>query len=1125
MSSAHLHIDSFNAGEVSPLVSSRFGVEKVASGCRTLKNFIIHPHGPAFRRPGMEYMGDAATNDSTRPPTLRSFQFSSSTVFVLELSELTEEELTPSTSELRVWHNGTRLTLLTPVLLPYDASELQDVQMNQVNDVIYLTHPKHEPRRLTRWANNDWRLTTIPWKSPPLLDENPGEELIHTFNVSLNQDPTKSIYTNWTHAYPSNEVTLSGAWTGGPHRLVFEEEAITGVWREVIDFSWFGGSPTFPYFVWGVSGVTGNRRAIYSGHGQDVFSSPLWYIRLGGSNLMPPGDPWPLPNTATIASGLARVTVSCVAQTGRQARYVSLQSRVGGTGSWITQETWDVRQTLNRTKEFIVLASTQFRFVNDGTSNISTLSAPMTGGPTFRLESAVPNSPYNTAVSVSDPSVGPLRSLMAAAPLFRSGHIGSCWQLTHRREDAFVQLNPTSAAVAAKAKLVFAGNAANAQTVTIGSRIYSWVTTLTAATSNTLKVGATQADSMNNLVAAINCLSGTGAGTLYGNQTAPHPDVSAEISADPLDGGNAVVITARKPGIGTHNVAVTDTMSNAAWDQVFLHDGVAANTVITAAETPGIRVNGTWEVTTYGSWATTLYLERLTASGTWEFVRSWRANKDRNVSTTGITDGEETLRLRILTGTSEETSTAASPRFLLEAVDGRVNGLVKITAVPTSDPTTKSVTATCVVISPCWSTAPTYVWTEGAFSEHQGFPTAVTFHESRLWFAGTKMQPMRLWGSVTGDIENFRRSSLDDGSLSFTPSAGELNPICWLQSQGSDLVVGTSGDEWTLNGDGRPLAPTNVNFQLQSRYGSSSVPALMAGEVVVFVQRGGRKLRRISSRSDNTPWATADLTVLAEHIALDGITQMAFGSNPNSILWAVTRSGKLIGMTLETEQNVFGWHRHETDGFVESIAVVYGSVADEVWLSVRRGTKRCIERLDPQVFARDFTAYQTMIYADSAKRHTFGLPGTVVPGLSHLEGKNVCVLADGVQRPNEDVIAGQITISPPATDVIVGLPYTSELQPTRREIQTQKGSAQGMLWRTSRVMAYVHESHGGKVAASPTSLEEAWPYETTTGLYSGPLETAVESHASPSMDVVLRTSAPLPFNVGALVAKLDLYGD
>jgi hypothetical protein len=64
--------------------------------------------------------------------------------------------------------------------------------------------------------------------------------------------------------------------------------------------------------------------------------------------------------------------------------------------------------------------------------------------------------------------------------------------------------------------------------------------------------------------------------------------------------------------------------------------------------------------------------------------------------------------------------------------------------------------------------------------------------------------------------------------------------------------------------------------------------------------------------------------------------------------------GRLLGMTYEVEQNVFGWHVHETDGTVESVAVIRGENTDEVWFQVNRGGVRTIERFDSRVMERRF---------------------------------------------------------------------------------------------------------------------------------------------------------------------------
>ncbi len=562
---------------------------------------------------------------------------------------------------------------------------------------------------------------------------------------------------------------------------------------------------------------------------------------------------------------------------------------------------------------------------------------------------------------------------------------------------------------------------------------------------------------------------------------------------------------------------------------------VAAVTTISAANSNTIRVANKWQVFTYGTWAATLFLERY-INGTWEVVRSWTSNKDRNVIADGEVDVETDMRLRVSAGTSEAATGADVPRFVLEATDATVNGLVKITAVGSLDADGKTTTATANVIVPLFATTATPIWTEGAWSEARGYPRTVAIHGQRLWFGGTAKEPTRIWGSVIADFENFRRSSFDDASVSFTPAAQQSNRLQWMVSHGENLVLGTSGDEWTVTGatDAGTITPVSVQIQRRSGYGSQYIPALLIGEVIAFVQRGGRKLREVAPRDNaGLEWQAADLTVLAEHVAKAGIVQTAAMHFPQSILWAVTTDGQLLGMTFEQEQNVFAWHVHETDGLVESVGVVFGEVSDEVWLQVNRDGARSIERLDVRVMSRDFDDFTRLIYLDAALVLESDEKTDTFAGLEHLEGRFVSVLGDGAELATVRVQDGEVTLGSEVNVAVIGLPFTSELQPMRLEIPLRDGTAQGRKWKTARVALTVHESLGGEVGDSPTASKfepfnyrrVATPMDSAPPLFTGDLETAISATAREGVDLMIRTSSPLPLNIGSIVVKGDVYGE
>jgi hypothetical protein len=976
MAQIHLLVPSFNAGELSPLLSARFAVEKVQSGCRKLRNFILHTHGPAFRRPGMEYMG--ATASQTTKSSLRGFNFSTTTGFVLEFNE----------SGMQVWSNGLLVPLINPVILPYSEAECAEVQMAQVNDICYLAHPNHHPLRLVRHADDDWRLEQIEWVFPPLGDENVrNDEIASSVATTQISVPTHT----WPEFTASGDFTLDAFTVDTSAAIKFATlQYLDGsnwvTWKTI---SWTTVAPvaatgthnpvrTYRITYSGpLSPASGTVEVQWTGGGAGSFNIPTDEIQpqdTAESYIVPAKTEW-------------QTTVVCGAVI-RPDSELWLQKKVGS--DWV-----DVKKLrIEENETFIRRGSTEttaieYRFdwrgraMAGGTASLQTLAFPVTDDITLTLSAT-------TGTGVT---------LTASKPIFQAGHVGSYWQITHRRDTAYAEI-------------------------------------------------------------------------------------------------------------------VSDVPT------------------ITGASSAALRVLGDWDVTSYGSWASTLHLEK-NFGGAWGSIRSWKSNKDRNVIAHGTEEKEATFRLRIEAGTSAAASGAAVPRFILELADARINGLVKITAVG-SLTDGKTTTATVDVIIDAHSTAPTPIWTEGAWSDVRGFPRTVALHGQRLWFGGTNTEPLRLWGSLINDYQNFTRTTRDDSSVSFTPAAAQSNRLQWMASHGDDLVLGTTGEEWTVSGgvDDGPITPVSVKIQRRSRYGSNYLPAVLLGDVVIFSQRGGQKLRQVSPRSDNVVWSASDLTVLAEHVTKTGIMQFASMDFPASILWAVTSDGKLLGMTFEQEQNVFGWHVHTTDGLVESVAVVFGADADEVWLAVNRNGQRNIERLDTAVLAREFSAPERLIYLDSATRFEFEEPTNELSGLEHLEGRTVDVLGDGAHLQSVRVIDGAAIIEDECSTIIVGLPFVSELQPMRVEIPLRDGTAQGRVWRITRVAVELHDSLGGEVADDPAGKFEQFdvrqisdPMDTAPALITDVVETALESEHRDGFDVAIRQTAPLPLNVGSIVLKGDVYGE
>jgi hypothetical protein len=327
-----------------------------------------------------------------------------------------------------------------------------------------------------------------------------------------------------------------------------------------------------------------------------------------------------------------------------------------------------------------------------------------------------------------------------------------------------------------------------------------------------------------------------------------------------------------------------------------------------------------------------------------ELVREYDSNADRNI----ITSGSELERCGIKLFVKAWVS-ATNARATLTVSNYAVGGQVKITAVAND-----GLSATGTVQE--WLGADsaggrtTKLWYEAAFSGSRGYPRSVAMHEQRLCFGGATADPNTLWCSAIDDFENFAAGPNPDDALSFTLAASEGNRINWMYSQ-SDLLVGTSGDEWTIGSadTAQTLSATNVQANRQSSYGSKYMRAALVNDVLLFVQRNGRKVRELVYELNKDGWIAPDLTLLAEHVTKGEVVELAYQQQPDAILWCVRGDGQLIGMTYERDQKVVGWHRHVTAGTFESVATIYGiGTEDEVWVVVNRtvdgAPSRTIER-------------------------------------------------------------------------------------------------------------------------------------------------------------------------------------
>lgn len=143
--------------------------------------------------------------------------------------------------------------------------------------------------------------------------------------------------------------------------------------------------------------------------------------------------------------------------------------------------------------------------------------------------------------------------------------------------DATGAITRLGAAVAAHGTLTSTGVApSNADTLTIGTRTYTFKTTLTGAAHEVL-IGASAAIALSNLKAAINGL--TGAGATYTAATLPHAAVTAGTLTE-----TTLAVSAQAGGTAGNALASTKVAVTLSWGGATLTGGLAQDYSLNAAD-------------------------------------------------------------------------------------------------------------------------------------------------------------------------------------------------------------------------------------------------------------------------------------------------------------------------------------------------------------------------------------------------------------------------------------------------------------------------------------------------------------------------------------------------------------
>jgi hypothetical protein len=409
------------------------------------------------------------------------------------------------------------------------------------------------------------------------------------------------------------------------------------------------------------------------------------------------------------------------------------------------------------------------------------------------------------------------------------------------------------------------------------------------------------------------------------------------------------------------------------------------------------------------------------------------------------------------------------------------------------------------------------------------FPSTATYFEGRRVFGGSLVLPQDLWMTASGTESDLSYSIpiVDSDRIYFRVASREFSSIRHLIPL-SQLVLLCDSTEYRLtpvNDD--VLTPSSISVRPQSFVGADFPPPSLVNNTVVFAAARGGHVRELAYSRDVLGYLTGDLSIRASHL-FDGLTikDQAYAKAPLPVVWCVSSSGKLLGITYIPEENVGAWHQHTTPaaGVFESVAVVPEGVEDAVYVVVKRTingqTKRYVERLANE-FRGDTADLPDAFFVDSGLSYS-GAATTTIAGLDHLEGETVSYLADGVAGTGV-VTSGVLTLTTPASKVHVGLGFTTTIKTLPLSMMKVDAFGTGRQKNINQVWVRIFQSGAFKAGPSATDLRPSLS-PGAAKLADDLVQVTLPASWDDDGQIFVEQDTPLPLTVAGLTIEVASGG-
>ena len=415
------------------------------------------------------------------------------------------------------------------------------------------------------------------------------------------------------------------------------------------------------------------------------------------------------------------------------------------------------------------------------------------------------------------------------------------------------------------------------------------------------------------------------------------------------------------------------------------------------------------------------------------------------------------------------------------------------------------------------SAAPTTDWAEQSYSDLRGFPSAITFHQNRLCFAGTIAQPDTIWMSKSASYYNFDTGDANDSdSIHLTASIGEVQQIRHLVSN-RDLQVFTASSEMYVPAfQDKPITPTNAQVRRQTPFGSDSIRPQVLDGATIFVQAGGSIVREYLFTDTEEAYTAVPVSSLSSHLIDTPVEMNTFyGAVDRSESYVFVRnaSGKMAVFNSNRAEQRAGWAEFTSQGLFHSTVTIDDRVFANVAFPMGNDTTRYV--------LCEFKADSNM---DMDKTYTATSSNNgIFTVSSDFENGAVVNVVSGNNYIGEFTVAGGV-VNVSAVEGLntaeIGYKFDVTLKTNPIDTNTQGGPVSGKIRSLASVVVDLNSTLSISVNGANLVIRQVTDdMSNEQAAFTGRKEFRLMGY-SRTPQITISQSAPLPLQINGLIAEL-----